>query len=130
MSTGQIIHGDSRHVLPGLAGKVDLIVTSPPYADARKSHYDSIHPDHFVEWFLTFNQPLLNALKPTGSLVVNIKDKVVNGARHRYVWDTVSALQARGWYAIDDYIWHKPNPMPGFWPNRWPSGRPGSTRRN
>lgn len=122
MSHGQIIHGDSRHVLPGLAGKVDLIVTSPPYADARKSHYDSIHPDHFVEWFLTFNEPLLAALKPTGSLVINIKDKVVNGARHRYVWDTISALQARGWYAIDDYVWHKPNPMPGFWPSRLRDG--------
>lgn len=122
MKVGSIVCADSRQALAALRGKVDLIVTSPPYADARKNHYDSIHPDHFVEWFLTFNEPLLAALKPSGSLVINIKDKVVDGARHRYVWDTIQALTARGWYAIDDYVWHKPNPMPGYWPSRLRDG--------
>ena len=120
--SGRIIHGDSRGILPALRGKVDLIVTSPPYADARKNHYDSIHPDHFAEWFLTFHEPMLAALNPNGSLILNIKDKVVDGARHRYVWDTIQAFSERGWYAIDDYIWHKPNPMPGFWPSRLRDG--------
>lgn len=122
MKVGSIVCADSRQALAALRGKVDLIVTSPPYAYARKNHYDSIHPDHFVEWFLTFNEPLLAALKPSGSLVINIKDKVVDGARHRYVWDTIQALTARGWYAIDDYVWHKPNPMPGYWPSRLRDG--------
>ncbi len=122
MNSGSIVWADSRKVLASLDGQADLIVTSPPYADARKNHYDSIHPDHFVEWFLTFNEPMLAALKPTGSLVINIKDKVVDGSRHRYVWDTIQALTARGWYAIDDYIWQKPNPMPGYWPSRLRDG--------
>lgn len=102
--------------------QVDLIVTSPPYADARHKHYDSIHPDHFAEWFLTFHEPFWRALKPAGNLVINIKDKVVNGVRHRFVWHTIEALCARGWCAIDDYIWHKTNPMPGYWPNRLRDG--------
>jgi len=101
---------------------VDLIVTSPPYADARRNHYDSIHPDKFEEWFLTFHEPFYNALKPTGSFVLNIKDKVVNGVRHRFVWRTIEALCERGWFAIDDYLWHKTNPMPGFWPTRLRDG--------
>jgi site-specific DNA-methyltransferase (adenine-specific)/site-specific DNA-methyltransferase (cytosine-N4-specific) len=101
---------------------VDLIVTSPPYADARRSHYESIHPDKFAEWFLTFHDPFYNALKPAGSLIINIKDKVVNGVRHRYVWRTIEALCERGWFAIDDYLWHKPNPMPGYWPTRLRDG--------
>jgi len=33
----QIIYGDSRSVLPPLGQIADLIVTSPPYADARKN---------------------------------------------------------------------------------------------
>lgn len=121
-TTCTIIQGDSREVLKDFTGQVDLIVTSPPYADARKKHYDSVHPDDFVDWFMTFHEPFYEALKPTGSLVINIKDKVVNGVRHRYVWRMIEALSDRGWLAIEDYIWHKTNPMPGYWPNRLRDG--------
>jgi site-specific DNA-methyltransferase (adenine-specific) len=121
-ATCSIMCGDSRNHLEAFKGQVDLIVTSPPYADARRNHYDSVHPDDFCEWFLTFHEPFYNALKPTGSLVINIKDKVVDGARHRYVWRTMEALAEKGWSAIDDYIWHKTNPMPGYWPSRLRDG--------
>lgn len=118
----QIIYGDSRSILPPLGQVADLIVTSPPYADARKKHYDSIHPDAFVDWFSSFHQAFYGILKPKGSLVINIKDKVVDGVRHRYVWKTIERLCELGWHAIDDYIWHKTNPMPGFWPTRLRDG--------
>lgn len=117
-----LICADSRKALEKYQGKVDLIVTSPPYADARRNHYDGVHPDEYVDWFLTFHQPFFDALKPTGSFVLNIKDKVVDGVRHRYVWRTIEALCDRGWFSIDDYLWHKPNPMPGYWPNRLRDG--------
>ncbi len=117
-----IINGDSRLELEAYKNQVDLIITSPPYADARHKHYDSIHPDKFVDWFLTFHEPFYNSLKPTGSLVINIKDKVVDGVRHRYVWQTIEALSKLGWYSIEDYLWHKTNPMPGYWPNRLRDG--------
>lgn len=117
-----VVLGDSREVLKNFTGQADLIVTSPPYADARKKHYDSVHPDEYKDWFLSFHEAFYAALKPTGSLVINIKDKVMDGVRHRYVWDTIQALSEQGWYAIDDYIWHKPNPMPGRWPSRLRDG--------
>jgi site-specific DNA-methyltransferase (adenine-specific)/site-specific DNA-methyltransferase (cytosine-N4-specific) len=117
-----VICGDSRVELSDFKNAVDLMVTSPPYADARKSHYDSVHPDKYADWFMTFHEPFHTALKPTGSLIINIKDKVVDGVRHRYVWKTMDALCERGWYAIDDYIWHKTNPMPGYWPTRLRDG--------
>ena len=117
-----IINGDCREVLKTYDGQVDLIVTSPPYADARRKHYDGIHPDEYEEWFLTFHEPFINALKADGSMVINIKDKVVNGARHRFVWRTIESLCERGWYSIDDYLWHKTNPMPGYWPTRLRDG--------
>lgn len=109
-------------MLGDFEGQADLIITSPPYADARHKHYDSVHPDAFADWFLTFHEPFWNVLKPTGSLVLNIKDKVVDGVRHRFVWRTIEALAARGWFAIDDYIWHKTNSMPGYWPTRLRDG--------
>ena len=117
-----VINGDSREVLKSYVNQVDLLVTSPPYADARKKHYDSVHPNDFVEWFLSFHESFYNALKPDGSLVINIKDKVVDGVRHRFVWRMIDALCERGWYSIDDYIWHKTNPMPGYWPTRLRDG--------
>jgi site-specific DNA-methyltransferase (adenine-specific)/site-specific DNA-methyltransferase (cytosine-N4-specific) len=120
--TCTVIRGDSRVELAAFEEQADLIVTSPPYADARRNHYDSIHPDQYAEWFLSFHEPFYNALKPTGSLVINLKDKVVDGVRHRYVWQTIEALCARGWFAIDDYVWHKTNPMPGYWPTRLRDG--------
>jgi site-specific DNA-methyltransferase (adenine-specific) len=117
-----VVCGDSRAELKAYAGQADLIVTSPPYADARNRHYDSVHPDEFADWFMTFHESFWNALKPSGSLVINIKDKVVNGVRHRYVWHTVEALAAAGWLCVEDYIWHKTNPMPGYWPTRLRDG--------
>ncbi|MGH9853479.1 MAG: DNA-methyltransferase, partial [Blastocatellia bacterium] len=72
--------------------------------------------------FLTFHEPFYHALKPNGSLVINIKDKVVDGVRHRFVWRMIEALCEKGWYSIDDYIWHKTNPMPGYWPTRLRDG--------
>lgn len=31
---------------------IDLVVTSPPYADSRVNTYGGIHADKYVEWFL------------------------------------------------------------------------------
>jgi DNA modification methylase len=118
----KIICGDSRKVLPTLPEKVQLIVTSPPYADARKSHYDSIHPDKYATWFMDFHKPFWDILDDEGSFVLNIKDKTVNGIRHRFVWKTIQKLEDAGWRSIDDYIWYKTNPMPGYWPNRLRDG--------
>jgi len=61
-------------------------------------------------------------LTSNGSLVINIKDKVENGVRNRYVWQTILNLSNNGWNSIDDYIWCKPNPMPGYWPTRLSDG--------
>ncbi len=118
----RIIEGDSRVALKQFVNAASLIVTSPPYADARRSHYDSVHPDKFADWFHTFHEPFYEALKPDGSLVINIKDKVVDGVRHRYVWKMIEKLADSGWHCIEDYIWHKTNPMPGYWPNRLRDG--------
>ena len=78
-----IIHGDARSELKLFpAEHVDLIFTSPPYADSRKKTYGGIHPDRYVEWFVPFTAEFLRVLKPTGSFVLNIKEKVVDGERH------------------------------------------------
>lgn len=116
--TCQIVQADCVDFLHTLDRSIDLIVTSPPYADARKKHYDSIKPDDYVQWFHPFQEAFWRILKPHGSFILNMKDKIVEGIRHRYVWRTLESLSAHGWLCIDDYIWHKKTSMPGYWPSR------------
>jgi DNA modification methylase len=116
----RILHGDSLALLPSIPKAcVDLIFTSPPYADNRKKTYGGIHPDRYVEWFLPFADEFARVLKPTGSFVLNIKEKVVDGERHTYVLELVLALRKRGWFWTEEYLWHKKNCYPGKWPNRF-----------
>jgi len=98
---------------------VDLIVTSPPYADQRKTTYGGISPEEYVGWFLPRAEQFLRVLKPSGSFVLNIKEKAVNGERHTYVLELILALRKQGWLWTEEYIWHKRNCYPGKWPNRF-----------
>src|SRR5881392_3411343 len=116
----RIVQGDCLAVLPQLpADSIDLIVTSPPYADNRKHTYGGISPDQYVDWFLPITAELLRVLKPTGTFVLNIKEKVVDGERHTYVLELILALRKQGWLWTEEYIWHKRNCHPGKWPNRF-----------
>lgn len=112
--------GDSKEQLKFLPdNSVDLIVTSPPYADQRKSTYGGIHPDKYVEWFLPISEQLLRVLKPTGTFILNIKEKVVEGERSTYVMELIIAMRKQGWLWTEEFIWHKKNSYPGKWPNRF-----------
>ena len=112
-----VVWGDAALWLQRLpARSVDLFFTSPPYADARA--YSRIHPDNYVAWFLPFAAAILEATSPTGSFVLNIKNRVaksggLQGQRHPYVYELVLALQQMGWRWIETYIWAKPNAIPG-----------------
>jgi site-specific DNA-methyltransferase (adenine-specific) len=118
--TTDMFLGDSKEQLKLLPdNSVDLIVTSPPYADQRKSTYGGIHPDNYVEWFLPISEQLLRVLKPTGTFILNIKEKVVEGERSTYVMELIIAMRKQGWLWTEEFIWHKKNSYPGKWPNRF-----------
>ena len=118
--TTNILQGDSAEVLKTLPdNSIDLIVTSPPYADQRKSTYGGIAPDKYVEWFLPISEQLLRVLKLTGTFVLNIKEKVVDGERSTYVMELILAMRKQGWLWTEEFIWHKKNSYPGKWPNRF-----------
>jgi site-specific DNA-methyltransferase (adenine-specific) len=118
--TSKIYLGDSRVQLKRLLdNSVDLIVTSPPYADQRKKTYGGITPDGYVPWFLPIVDELYRVLKPSGSFILNIKERVVNGERHTYVMELILEMRRRGWLWTEEYVWHKKNCYPGKWPNRF-----------
>lgn len=116
----EVILGDSRQELKRVpTNSIDLIVTSPPYADQRRNTYGGIHPDEYVDWFLPISGELFRVLKPTGTFVLNIKEKVVAGERHTYVLELILALRQQGWLWTEEFVWHKKNSFPGKWPNRF-----------
>lgn len=116
----KIILGDCKKELKNLIdNSVDLVFTSPPYADQRKTTYGGIHPDKYVDWFLPITEQLLRVLKPTGTFVLNIKEKVSDGERHTYVMELIIAMRKQGWLWTEEFIWHKKNSFPGKWPNRF-----------
>lgn len=112
-----VFQGDAGTLMGRLpSAGVDLFFMSPPYADARA--YSRIHPDRYVEWFLPFARLMYDATKPSGSLIINIKNRVASqgplrGQRHPYVYELVLALQNMGWRWVETYIWAKPNAVPG-----------------
>lgn len=112
--------GDALEILQTIEKEsIDLIVTSPPYADSRINTYGGIKPDEYNEWFLPITQELLRILKPTGTFILNIKEKVVNGERHTYVIELILNMRKQGWLWTEEFIWHKKNCYPGKWPNRF-----------
>ena len=118
--TAEIKHGDCLDVLADYPDNTfDLIVTSPPYADKRKNTYGGVAPDKYVEWFIPRSKKFLRVLKPTGTFILNIKEKAENGERHTFVLELILALRKQGWLWTEEFIWHKKNCYPGKWPNRF-----------
>jgi len=109
----------SQELLNIESNSVDLIFTSPPYADQRKNTYGGIHPDKYVDWFLPISEQLLRVLNERGTFVLNIKEKVVEGERSTYVMELILAMRKQGWLWTEEFIWHKKNSFPGKWPNRF-----------
>src|SRR4051812_49098330 len=108
-----ILQGDCRDVLKQISPEsVDLIITSPPYADQRKATYGGIAPELYCEWFIERSLEFKRVLKKSGSFVLNIKERVVKGERHTYVLELILALRKQGWLWTEEYIWHKKNCYP------------------
>jgi len=117
---GRIIHGDCLSVVSTLREEcIDLIITSPPYADNRKKSYEGVPIKHYVEWFLPISDQLKRVLKPEGSFILNIKERAINGERQTYVLELILEMKKQGWLWIEEYMWCKKNCYPGKWPNRF-----------
>ncbi len=112
--------GDCKKELKQVSdNSIDLIVTSPPYADQRKNSYGGIKTDEYVSWFLPISTQLFRVLKPSGTFILNIKEKAFNGERSTYVLELILAMRKQGWLWTEEFIWHKKNCYPGKWPNRF-----------
>jgi len=116
----KFLHGDCEEILTRLPdNSIDLIFTSPPYADQRQKTYGGLSPDKYVDWFLPKASQFMRVLKPTGTFILNIKERVVDGERHTYVIELILKMREQGWLWTEEFMWHKKNSYPGKWPNRF-----------
>ena len=96
-----IYHGDSLEGMRLIESEtIDLVITSPPYADMKvyDGGFGGFHPDEYVEWFLKYVSEISRILKPTGSFILNINDKSVEGFRHTFVFELIYAI-----HNVEDY---------------------------
>lgn len=107
--------GDSLELLKKMPdNSVDLIITSPPYSTLKKYvDFDGISPDKYVEWFLPFCIEICRVIKPTGSFILNINDKIENGFRHPYVFDLISEIHKKtNLKMFERLFWNKMKSLP------------------
>lgn len=94
---------------------IDLVVTSPPYADTLSygKKVQVFDPDKYVDWFLELFKESNRFLKDTGSFILNINDKATNGERSTYVFELVHRIvKETGLKLFDRYIWFKKSALP------------------
>lgn len=105
--------------------KINVAVTSPPYASQRKydetSGFKPIPPDDYVEWYRDVASNIMAHLASDGSYFCNIKEHCEDGQRHLYVTDLLRAhVRDWGWMWVDTFCWRNTrNGAPGSWSNRF-----------
>lgn len=94
-------------------GSVDIVFTSPPYAERRKTTYGGIPANDYVDWFLPLGIEIKRILRPNGSFFLNIKPHTYKGERDLYTFDLVCQLKRTvGFMFVEEYCWTK-NAFPG-----------------
>jgi DNA modification methylase len=115
MEINAIHQGDSLELLKQLPdNSVDLVLTSPPYADLKTYiDFKGILADDYVNWFIPYCKEIHRVLKPTGSFILNINDKVENGFRHPYVFDLISEIHKKTELKMFERLfWNKLKSLP------------------
>ena len=119
----KLLIGDCSKQLKSINDEtVDMVFTSPPYADRRKNCYEGATADEYIDWFLPIAKEIKRILKPTGSFFLNLKAHTSDGERDLYVMKLVIALKEQtGFKFIDEFCWTK-NAFPGGFKGRFKNG--------
>ena len=121
---GQALLGDSLDLLLGGTAEhsVDLIVTSPPFGLVRKKSYGNEDADEYCDWFRPFAEGFRRALKPNGSLVIDIGGAWKPGTPTRSLYHfelLVMLCKEYGFHLCQEHFWWNPSklPTPAEWVN-------------
>lgn len=122
---GVQVCGDSLDILPQMpANSIDLIVTSPPFPLLRQKEYGNEDQHAYVDWLVNFAKAAKDALKDTGSLVIDIGGAYQKGrpvrSLHQYR-ALIAFVDELGYLLAEEFYWHNPAKLPS--PIEWVNKR-------
>lgn len=128
---GSFICGDCLSKMKKIAdGSVNLIITSPPYADQIKDYgstVEMVDTNAYLGWFIPRAVEMYRVLADDGSFILNISDKIVGKYQDLFVFKLVIALcEQVGFHLVRDYIWYNPATPP----NVFSRGNMGRTKKS
>jgi DNA modification methylase len=105
-----------------IAGKVSLIVTSPPFPLVRKKRYGNETGDAYVSWLQSLAAPLADLLTEDGSIVIEIGNAWEPGSPVMSTLPLEALLafkRAAGLHLCQHIVCHNPArlPSPAAWVN-------------
>lgn len=103
-----------------LVGKVDLILTSPPYPLVSPKAYGNRVGEDYKSWLSGIMRDLKKLLKPRGSLVVEIGNAWDKGVPTMSTLPLETLIQIKNeaeFQVCQQFIWNNPNKLPG--PATW-----------
>lgn len=115
--------GDHRALMPRLPNdSIDMVLTSPPYFDARNYGGDKLFDDPGVwkEWCINVIYELSKKIKPSGVIWWNTGSGYRNYGKMTEVYGMVDALNHIGIRLIDEFPWIKKSGPPKKIKNRPP----------
>ena len=115
--------GDCFELIKNLPdNSVDLVITSPPYADIVNygKNISIKKPKDYCDWILPLFNEIYRVLKPSGSFILNINDNCSGGLRNPFIYELIYRSQSESKLKFyDTYIWHKMNGIPNGSPKRF-----------
>ena len=88
---------------------IKLIVTSPPYPKGMREYEEecSAEADKYVDWIKPLLKGAYRVLHPSGSMILVLMDKIIDGEMHPYLDELKLFVRKIGFKVVDDIIWHK-----------------------
>jgi site-specific DNA-methyltransferase (adenine-specific) len=91
---------------------INVVITSPPYAEQRKKQYGGISEADYPAWTVAWMAAVWDRLTDDGSVAIVIRPHLKNGQISDYMLHTRLAIRAAGWIECEELIWTKPGSPP------------------
>lgn len=120
---GSSIIGDSAEEMKKIGdNKVDLILTSPPFALTKKKSYGNVSAVEYLDWFDPFADEMVRTLSEDGSIVIDLGGAFAPGqpTRVTYQWELLLHLIKRhDLHLCQEFYHYNPArlPSPAQWVN-------------
>jgi DNA modification methylase len=123
---GVSYHGDSLKVISSkifqekYKGKINLIITSPPFSLVKKKKYGNENGQEYIDWLKKFSRPLTNLLTDDGSIIIELGNSYEKGTPIFSTIPIESLLEFKkesDLYLCQEFICHNPTRLPS--PIEW-----------